>query len=296
MKNSSILLESIRASLPAAMLQEGDLRMAGNLPGGDINQAGLISCGSNNWFLKYHPGASSGMFVTEALALEEISAQSCIRVPAAVALGQSGDTAWLLLEYLEFTSKAQPALLGEQLAALHCITAERYGWSRNNFIGTTPQDNTYHDNWAEFWRDCRLQPQLTMLENRNCSGRLLHKGERLLTSVEQLLRGHQPDASLLHGDLWAGNKAYVDTGQPVIFDPASYYGDRETDIAMTELFGGFEPAFYAAYEERLPLSSGYGIRRELYNLYHMLNHLNLFGGGYLGRCESMLDKLLAQLG
>ena len=109
------------------------------------------------------------------------------------------------------------------------------------------------------------------------------------------MQGHEPSASLLHGDLWTGNKAFTFEGQPVIFDPATYYGDRETDIAMTELFGGFEPDFYAAYRDHAPLPDGYRLRRDLYNLYHMLNHLNLFGGGYLSRCENMMDRLLAEI-
>ena len=125
--------------------------------------------------------------------------------------------------------------------------------------------------------------------------RLLNKGEQLLTYMDQLMDGHRPAASLLHGDLWAGNKAFTSDGQPVIFDPASYHGDRETDIAMTELFGGFDRSFYAAYEMHSPLPDGYQLRRDLYNLYHMLNHLNLFGGGYLSRCENMIESLLAQI-
>ena len=125
--------------------------------------------------------------------------------------------------------------------------------------------------------------------------RLLNRGERLLENIDELMDGHQPAASLLHGDLWAGNKAFTTDGQPVIFDPASYYGDRETDIAMTELFGGFEADFYSAYQAHSPLPDGYRLRRDLYNLYHMLNHLNLFGGGYLSRCENMIDRLMAQV-
>jgi len=136
---------------------------------------------------------------------------------------------------------------------------------------------------------------LEMAANAGFGGRLIDQGERLLASLDQLLQGHHPVASLLHGDLWAGNMAYTPAGQPVIFDPASYYGDREADIAMTELFGGFEPAFYSAYRSQLPLDDGYPLRRELYNLYHILNHLNLFGSGYLARSEHVIDGLLAQI-
>lgn len=129
----------------------------------------------------------------------------------------------------------------------------------------------------------------------NHNGLLQRKGERLLEHLDQVMADHKPAASLLHGDLWAGNKGFTPAGQPVIFDPASYYGDREADIAMTELFGGFGPSFYSAYEAHSPLPDGYRLRRELYNLYHMLNHLNLFGSGYLSRCENIIESLLAQL-
>lgn len=134
-----------------------------------------------------------------------------------------------------------------------------------------------------------------LAEAAGFSSRLIHKGERLLENLDKVLDGHQPAASLLHGDLWAGNKAFITSSQPVIFDPATYYGDRETDIAMTELFGGFEADFYAAYQAHSPLPNGYELRRELYNLYHMLNHLNLFGGAYLSRCENMIDRLMAEI-
>lgn len=266
-----------------------------DLHGGDINRAALIQSGKTNWFVKYRGNAPAGMFEAEALALEKISATGCIRVPEAIAWGSDDDTSWLVLEYLELTSSGPATLLGEQLAALHGISAASFGWPHNNYIGITPQLNQQTDNWSEFWRDYRLKPQLAMAQAAGSGSRLSDRGDRLLASLGQLMHDHEPAASLLHGDLWAGNKAYTPSGLPVIFDPASYYGDRETDIAMTELFGGFEPEFYAAYRSNSPLPDGYPLRRELYNLYHMLNHLNLFGTGYLSRCESIIDGLLAQV-
>jgi protein-ribulosamine 3-kinase len=295
MNSKFALLDSIQNGLSEALGKVHALKWARDLSGGDINRAALLQSGNDKWFLKYRFNAPPGMFEAEALALREISASGCIRAPSAIAHGSVDGTAWLVLEYLELLPGGPASLLGEQLAALHRVTGNHYGWSINNYIGTTPQHNRAYDNWMEFWRDCRLQPQLEMAANAGFGGRLIDRGERLLASLDQLLQGHHPVASLLHGDLWAGNMAYTPAGQPVIFDPASYYGDREADLAMTELFGGFEPAFYSAYRSQLPLDDGYPLRRELYNLYHILNHLNLFGSGYLARSEHVIDGLLAQI-
>jgi len=295
MSSRNSLLESIRNGLNESVGEPDELRWARDLPGGDINQAGLIQSAADRWFVKYRSNAPAGMFEAEAKALNEIAASGCIKVPNPVAWGTENGTAWLVLEYLELTPRGPAALLGEQLAALHAVTSGSHGWSMDNYIGTTPQLNRRCGNWTEFWRQCRLQPQLAMARNHGFGSRLIDRGERLLEVLEQLMRDHAPVASLLHGDLWAGNKAFTTTGQPVIFDPASYYGDRETDIAMTELFGGFEAAFYAAYQAHAALPAGYPLRRELYKLYHVLNHLNLFGGAYLNRCENIIDNLLAQV-
>ena len=295
MKNNNLLLESIHKGLTETLGEIAEVKWHRNLSGGDINQAALICSGNTNWFLKYHVHSSSDMFAAEAQALTEISDQECIRVPRPIALGQNDDTAWLVLEYLQLTPNGPAAQLGEQLAAMHKVRYDHYGWIRDNYIGTTPQFNTQSDNWTRFWSDQRLKPQLAMAQAGGFGGQLLKQGERLLESMDQLMDNHQPAASLLHGDLWAGNKAYTTNGQAVIFDPASYHGDRETDIAMTELFGGFEPAFYAAYQAHYPLPDGYQLRRDLYNLYHILNHLNLFGQAYLSRCENMIGGLLAQI-
>ena len=166
------------------------------------------------------------------------------------------------------------------LAKLHRTTGPRFGWHRDNWIGGTPQTNTWHDGWAGFFRECRIEPQLA----------LARKNGYPLTFSSDLLRGHEPRPSLLHGDLWSGNAGFIDEG-PVIFDPAVYYGDREADLAMTELFGGFPLEFYAAYEKAYPLDAGYEQRKHLYNLYHLLNHLNLFGSGYLAQVERTLGLL-----
>lgn len=163
------------------------------------------------------------------------------------------------------------------VAAMHRVTGPRYGWATDNFIGLAPQKNGWREDWAEFWRECRLRPQFE---------RAGLKGEYF----EDLLKDHHPQPSLLHGDLWNGNVGFTAEG-PVIFDPAVYYGDREADLAMTELFGGFPAEFYSEYNKAFPVSKEYETRKHLYNLYHLLNHLNLFGAGYRGQVEATLGLL-----
>ena len=195
---------------------------------------------------------------------------------------------------MEMRGEGDFAALGRMLALVHSARGEFFGWRRDNYIGTTPQANRRSSSWSEFWRDARLRPQLDLGKRNGLSASLLGKGERLLEAVPRLLSGHVPSLSLLHGDLWSGNARFLAGGAPVLFDPAVYWGDRETDLAMTELFGGFPPAFYSAYTEAAPLAADYPRRKVLYKLYHVLNHANLFGGGYASQAERMIDQLLAQ--
>jgi fructosamine-3-kinase len=171
------------------------------------------------------------------------------------------------------------------LAEAHRKPGPRFGWSRDNYIGSTPQTNGWWDDWAGFWRERRLQPQLEMAQSQ---------GFDLRFEADLLLKNHAPQPALLHGDLWSGNAGFTHEG-PVVFDPAVYYGDREADLAMTELFGGFPREFYRAYEETYPLDAGYPRRKHLYNLYHLLNHLNLFGAGYLRQVQETLSLLRRSL-
>jgi fructosamine-3-kinase len=183
------------------------------------------------------------------------------------------------------------AALGEQLALQHRHQAAEYGWSRDNTIGSTPQLNGWSQDWLTFFRERRLRCQLQLAASKGAAVLLL-RGEMLLERLDGLFDGYRPVPSLLHGDLWGGNWAVDERGQPVIFDPATYYGDREADLAMTRLFGGFGIDFYRAYEANWPLHPGVRRRTVLYNLYHVLNHFNLFGGGYLAQAMSMMDSLL----
>jgi fructosamine-3-kinase len=185
--------------------------------------------------------------------------------------------------------------MGRLLAHLHRTTGPRFGWKRDNTIGSTPQLNAWTDRWVDFLRDQRLGYQLQLAAQQDYGTRLQSKGERLCAGLDAFFSAYQPVPSLLHGDLWGGNAGYLTSGEPVVFDPAVYYGDREADLAMTELFGGFGADFHAAYREAWPLDPGYGTRKTLYNLYHILNHAHLFGGGYVGQAQSMLDRLLAEI-
>jgi fructosamine-3-kinase len=237
------------------------------------------------------------LFEAEAAGLRELADAAALRVPSVLAAGVAGSQVFLALEWIEFraaTSRTE-ARLGELLAAQHCVTAPRFGWHRDNTIGATPQSNAWTDDWTRFFAERRLGFQLDLAVQQGHSGRLIERGHRLCEQLEVLLRDHRPLPSLLHGDLWGGNWAADESGQPVVFDPAVYFGDREADLAMTRLFGGFSRAFYEAYESAWPLAAGATLRFDLYNLYHVLNHLNLFGGGYRAQAEALIDRLLAEV-
>nr|WP_207281064.1 fructosamine kinase family protein [Thiocystis violacea] len=263
--------------------------------GGCINTAAALSDGRRAFFVKLNTPERLGMFEAESEGLAALAAARAIRVPAPLGTGVAAHRSFLVMELLDLGGRLDGALAGRQLAELHRVSAERFGWHRDNTIGSTPQSNTPCDDWVDFWREHRLGPQLAIAAANGYGGRLLTAGERLMGRLEALI-GHRPPPSILHGDLWGGNIGATPDGQPVIFDPAVYHGDRETDLAMTELFGGFGSAFQAAYREAWPLDPDYAIRKILYNLYHILNHLNLFGGGYLSQSQAMIERLLAETG
>ncbi|WP_316367547.1 fructosamine kinase family protein [Candidatus Thiodiazotropha sp. CDECU1] len=264
--------------------------------GGCINQGVRLTDGERTYFVKLNSAALLDMFEAEADGLRAMAQTHTIRVPEPLCSGLSERQSYLAMEYIEMGhgGRGGSELAGRQLAAMHRDSQPDFGWFRDNTIGSTPQENQAADNWIDFWRDHRLGFQLRLAARNGYGGTLQHKGERLLQHFHVLI-DHQPQPSLLHGDLWGGNLAYTKDGDPVIFDPAVYYGDREADLAMTELFGGFGNRFYDAYREAWPLAPGYSTRKILYNLYHILNHLNLFGSGYLGQASSMIDRLLAEV-
>lgn len=265
--------------------------------GGCINSAVRLSDGHRSYFVKTNASSRLAMFEAELAGLQALAETRTLRVPQPLCCATTGAQAYLVMEYIQpgVPGRESPATAGRQLAQLHRCVGQRFGWYRDNTIGATPQPNGQSKDWAVFWRENRLGFQLRLAADKGYRGSLQQRGERLLARCAPLIE-HAPCPSLLHGDLWGGNLTYDACGNPVIYDPAVYYGDREADLAMTELFGGFPTEFYAAYREAWPLDPGYDVRKVLYNLYHILNHLNLFGGGYLGQAQGMIDRLLAELG
>ncbi len=283
----------------AASLEDHGIHLDGeprSVTGGDIASAWRITSTAGPVFLKTMPAAESEMLAAEAEGLAAIASTNSLRTPEVLGVGTTSSAAWLALEWLDMRSPGPGAerILGTKLAAMHRSTADRFGWHRDNTIGRTPQPNPWTDDWLTFFREYRLRNQLELLADKGYRGELQQNGEFLMDALPGFFDGYAPSASLLHGDLWGGNAAEVD-GEPVIFDPAVYYGDRESDIAMTRLFGGYGRAFYAAYEEAWPLDGGYASREKLYQLYHILNHANLFGGGYANRAADLMRALLNRL-
>lgn len=292
MENFAVIARAIASTLGVACQESPEGRVAG----GSISVCYRWLSDAGPLFVKVAALEALPMLVAEAAGLADLGAANAVRVPRVLAVGPAPGSAFLALEWLTAGRSGAECerLLGEQLAALHRVTAERFGWSRDNTIGSTPQANGWCGDWSEFFRERRLKPQLALAASRG-EATLEPMGGRLLESLPRLLAGHRPQPSLLHGDLWGGNWLALATGEPAIFDPAVYYGDREADLAMTRLFGGFGAAFYRAYEAVAPLPEGASLRGELYNLYHVLNHANLFGGGYAAQACAMMQRLLSQL-
>ena len=277
----------------------GTVRGVSPVAGGCISEAFRIETTDGPVFLKHHPQAPAGMFVAEADSLRALHAAAgdALRIPAVLAMDDAGDGArWIALEWLEPGPRG-PSFgerLGRGLAALHRGGRGGWGWERANFIGALPQSNDASPLWTEFWRDRRLIPQLEMARAGGHDAGSRRDWDLLLDRLPELLAPAEEDGpSLLHGDLWSGNVLSA-AGEPALIDPAVYRGHREADLAMAELFGGFDARFHAAYREAWPLLPGYAeTRRPIYQLYYLLVHVNLFGGGYGAQTAAMLQRVLA---
>jgi fructosamine-3-kinase len=290
--------EALAAALGSALGRAVDPAPAAEVQGGSINRCWRWETANGPVFVKQARAGRLDMLEAEWHGLAALRAADAVRVPEPLALGSCADGDFLALEWIDFAKGAQPAeeRLGEQLAWLHRSQSARFGLDRDNTIGSTPQPNGWSDDWVVFLRDRRLGFQLDLAASNGHGGRLQDRGRILLERLEVFFATYRPAPSLLHGDLWGGNWGVDGSGVPVIYDPAVYHGDREADIAMTRLFGGFGPRFYSAYVAAWPLDQAAGTRRDLYNLYHVLNHLNLFGGSYRRQAEAMIDSLLAAAG
>lgn len=264
--------------------------------GGSINTCYKLQSDTISYFLKTNQAHRAAMFEAEALGLQELASLASIRTPEVICYGHTQQYSYIVMEYIELgpmTNKTNQ-LMGEQLAQLHRHQQSYFGWSIDNTIGSTPQHNDRSHDWLSFLQKQRIGPQLEFIKQSGYSSQVYDKGCQLNEKLATFFSNYQPQPSLLHGDLWSGNAAADQVGNPIIFDPACYYGDREADIAMTELFGGFNQQFYRAYNAEFPLDQGYKTRKTLYNLYHILNHVNLFGGSYLSQASHMIDQLLAE--
>lgn len=289
-------LERVAAALEAAAGLKTDPRSARPVSGGCIHRAWRLEGDGGAAFVKTAGTADAWLFEAEADGLAALAAAGCLRVPAVLGCGTAGDSAWLALEWLELGGGGGGAghALGEALARQHLAPWPRFGWRRDNAIGRSPQPNPESADWADFFAAQRLGFQLDLGEAHGLPARLLDAGRRLQAAVPALLADRACRPALLHGDLWGGNWA-TSGGRPVVFDPAVYCGDPEADLAMTRLFGGFGAGFYAAYDAVLPPAPGAATRNRLYQLYHVLNHASLFGGGYAAQAERMIGALLAEL-
>jgi len=288
--------QAIAADLSRATGSPFPVSRAEPTGGGSINRAFRLDGRGRRFFVKLNSAGRLGMFEAELAGLMELAATKAVRVPAPICCGSDALHSWIVLEHLELGNGTDGlAALGAQLALMHQRTAANFGWNRDNTIGSTPQHNEWRSDWIVFLREQRIGFQLQLAQRNGYGGRLQSSGETLLAGLDAFFAGYRPQASLLHGDLWGGNAAVLADGEPAIFDPAVYYGDREADLAMTELFGGFPPAFYRGYEDAWPLDPGDRVRKRLYNLYHLLNHLNLFGGSYLAQAQDAIDWLLGEI-
>lgn len=275
----------------------GDWHQASRQPmgGGSINQAFRLSNGNNSWFIKLNSADRLEMFAAEAEGLQALAAARAIRVPEPLDWGRHGSQSFLILEDIPLSGSPDPEAFASALAQMHQHTAACYGWHRANTIGSTPQDNTRDDDWVTFWHVHRLEFQLRLAQQNGAATRLIDQGMKLAAHTADFFTTWTPPASILHGDLWSGNWGADAQGKPVIFDPAVYYGDHETDLAMMTLFGHPGRSFFERYHEVFPIDDGFHVRKTLYNLYHILNHFNLFGGGYAQQAEGMIARLLAEV-
>lgn len=314
LKNETIKIRLILAQLPLNFMNTNtfsaiaqqisdathtpfDIQTTKSISGGDINRAFLLQGETQRYFVKLNRADLVEMFAAEFAGLTELAQTKTVKVPNPITFGQIENNSFLVLEFIELkrSSSQSERAFGEQLAQLHLKKQPFFGWQIDNTIGSTHQPNTRSENWVDFWREQRLGFQLKLAAQKGYGGQLQSLGEKLCNRLEDFFSDYSPQPSLLHGDLWGGNAATTVDNQPIIFDPACYYGDREADLAMTELFGGFGRDFYAAYNDVWQLDVGYKTRKTLYNLYHILNHVNLFGGGYASQAQQMMQKLLTDI-
>ena len=262
------------------------------LGGGCINHAHVVATDKGRFFVKYnHARRYPGMFEAEARGLEVLKKAGELSVPGVVGAGEAGDQAFLILEFIDSRPQENNFWenFGRGLAKLHMHTNQNFGLDHSNYIGSLPQGNAFSESWTEFFIIRRIQPQLRLSRESGKTDRELErKFERLFARLEEYFPAEPP--VLLHGDLWSGNYMTGNNGEAVIIDPAAYFGHRYMDLGMSKLFGGFSQEFYRAYHSEYPLDANWQQGIEIANLYPLMVHVNLFGGGYLGGVNSVLRR------
>jgi len=282
--------EKIKARIEEKL--NSKIKSLSSLSGGCISDAFKVTTDNgSNFFLKYNSCASNDMFIKEANGLKELAKANAIRIPEVLSFQED----YILLEFILTGHRTKNFFeeFGRRFAELHKFIFESYGFYEDNYIGSNPQKNIPNEkeksSWVTFYFNKRILFQLQLAEGLGNSTPELRKGiSKLENKIQEIIGNTQEKPSLLHGDLWGGNYMVDENGNAVLIDPAVYYGHREADLGMTKLFGGFSSEFYRAYNETFPLEDGYEYREKIYKLYHVLNHLNLFGGGYYSQALSLI--------
>ena len=284
--------QAIAQHLSSVFMFDYEIKERTRLNGGDINECYMISDGEQRYFVKVNSREFFPKFEAEGEGLKELRTTDTVFVPELITMGHTKHHSYIVLNYLAtkpLDDSKNSHLFGVQLAKQHLWGEQKeFGFDRDNYIGETLQPNPWHKKWGRFFAEQRIGWQLQLLNEKGVN---FGDIDTIVETVHDRLANHNPRPSLLHGDLWHGNVAISAFG-PICYDPACYWGDRECDIAMSELFQGFQPEFYQGYESIAPLDFGYQGRKHIYNLYHILNHCNLFGGHYLEEATQSINQLL----
>ena len=285
--------QAISTQLSETLMFSFEIIEKTKLQGGEVNDCYMISDGEQRYFVKTNKRDFLSKFEVEAENIRIMRESNTVFVPELIMTGKTKENAFIVLNYLPvkpLDNAANSFKFGQQLAKLHQWGEQKeYGFDQDNYLGATLQPNKWDKKWNRFFAEQRIGWQLQLMQEKGINLVDINDFTHLISDK---LAGHQPKPSLLHGDLWHGNAASSVFG-PICYDSACYWGDRECDLAMTELFEGFQPEFYQGYESVFPLEPGYHDRKEIYNLYHLLNHYNLFGGHYLAESERAINKVLS---